>query len=215
MPQWLRRLGAWVLSQLSWTLVWWLLVAGGGAAAIAAISTAYSGIHGVLRYIFLVGVLMFGVGLIIAPVRVLLRALPSRFREAAVGPESQQRPPARQGSVRSWSDSQPNLRRDDADGRRARVAIHEVITTLEDHSAVIRELPATAREFSRSWQGDWPEGRALLAQEPRYDSAVRETERAFQTIGRVSADGENAGEALAAINAALTQLNMVLAASRS
>jgi hypothetical protein len=63
LSQWARHIGRWVVSNLSWALLWWLLVAGGAGAVIAAISTSYSGIHGALRYLFLVGAFMFVLGL--------------------------------------------------------------------------------------------------------------------------------------------------------
>jgi hypothetical protein len=211
MPEWTSRLRRWIVSNLSWTLLWWLLVAGGGAAVIAAISTAYSGIHGVLRYLLLVGAFMFGSGFIIAAVRLLAVALPGRVRaELNRGPGSS----LRQNPV-APSLIDADAERADAYERKARVAIHEVITNLEEHDAVIRALPQSQSEFDPDWQGNWGDGRDLLAEDRRYDNALRETERAFQAINRVRGDGRNAGDALARIANALAELNAALARGES
>src|SRR5438128_591178 len=123
MPKWASRLGGWVLSQLSWTLLWWVLVAGGGAAVIAAVSTAYSGIHGALRYLLLVGAFMFGVGVLIAVIRLVVIALPG-----GASAELHQGPSVSGATTAGAQERNP------------RVAIHEVITNLEDQQAIIRAL---------------------------------------------------------------------------
>lgn len=86
--------------------------------------------------------------------------------------------------------------------RKRRAALHEVITTLEDHKA---DIQRHVKARTPSYQGAWPENRQDLAGEPQYDRAVRATERAFQAItyhiGEAAIDPID--EALAELEAAL------------
>jgi len=86
--------------------------------------------------------------------------------------------------------------------RSNRAALHEAITTLEHHKADIERY---TRVRSPSWQGEWPENRAFLAQEPRYDRAVRATERAFQAVPYFVGDA-----AIGPIEEALAELQATL-----
>jgi hypothetical protein len=65
-----------VLSHASWAVIYWLALGGGGGAVIAAITTSAAGLHGGLRYLFLVGIFLSGGAAVVGLARVLLAFLP-------------------------------------------------------------------------------------------------------------------------------------------
>jgi hypothetical protein len=83
-----------------------------------------------------------------------------------------------------------------------RARIHEVMTTLEYHKA---EIERYTRSRTPSYQGSWPENRQILAQDARYDRAVRAVERAFNAIPYFVGSA-----AIAPIDEALAELQALL-----
>jgi hypothetical protein len=89
--------------------------------------------------------------------------------------------------------------------RRARVAIHEAISTLEYQ---VREVGG--RRFSPNYQGNWGENRWTLAEDPRYDEALRATERAFQALQECGDYDDPAFHVREPVTEALAELNRAL-----
>ena len=85
-----------------------------------------------------------------------------------------------------------------------RVAIHWAITILEMHK---QDLAIHGQIRAPEYQGEWPETRAHLAEERRYDGAVRSTERAFAALPELYPEETNSliDEALEALQKALEE----------
>jgi hypothetical protein len=194
-------LGGWIVSNLLW-----LLIAPALGIALGAVLAAVVDIAQPWRSFFFVGVTMLASGLTLAVGRYVVVPfvephLPKRMEKAVTLRE------------RAETDRQDRQRLQvEAQERQLRVVLHEAITTLEDQRGMIRDRD---RFINRTWQGEWGDNRGQLAEHQRFDKAVRATERAFQSVGRISSDFPQDpawDEAEQAIDAALVELEAGLEA---
>ncbi len=190
-----KRVGAIVVGWLASNLLWGLVAPGVGAVAGAAL-TAFVHIGEPWRAFFFVGVLLIGSGLMVGVVRPLVQPHIPHASTPAL-------PLAPTVTTKGeWAAKERE--------RRGRVAIHEVTSTLEDLRARLLDSWLYDRASYRGYQGAWPENRDLLAEEARYDKAVRATERAFQAVARANPDQRSSQIAVDRIDEALRELEAAL-----
>jgi hypothetical protein len=213
----LKRIRGWIRQNEDVVLLIQLLISFGLAGAVTDRIRTVISVDSRLFWISMFG-LISGVCLLVT--RLLLVRLPlsapsparkpspatSRWSASAV---EAPKPKVTVPTVRTKTAAEKNYE------KKLRVAVHEVITTLEHHQEILREWNTQHGDFTPGYQGDWPVSRLLVSERWENDDAVRATERAFQAVSKVDRysefdPSEKRTAALRAISEAVYQLNALL-----